>query len=317
MLSYVAGRSGLEIEDTWELPTKNIVTFDPKAEDIWECEEEETEFYTFQSRGYNYGAGFQRHEQYIPFKETAQEREKREKETEEKREKALTKLKERDILSKRMFEDVGITKGERLRIILYDFKPFNPKQPTLGMWEGCTSLEPYVTVVVYGSNKDTFVTGEEYTGEALCMQLIDPDHLHDSLINYRLVIENKNIEAWDGEEDGGSDSFAEKEITIYQASKEKIIEVREKKFKEDSSSRDDTETADIDFLYIMGPRGISIPSDEWYKLTKHGCGMCAQDIPIEDASFIEWWGENKDSPVCTSCLDDCRKNAKSNYGDLH
>jgi len=31
MLEYVAGRSGLEIEDTWELPIKNLVTFDPKA----------------------------------------------------------------------------------------------------------------------------------------------------------------------------------------------------------------------------------------------------------------------------------------------
>ena len=58
----------------------------------------------------------------------------------------------------------------------------------------------------------------------------------------------------------------------------------------------------------MGPRGITISMDDWNKLMKHGCGMCARDIPIEDAKLIEWWGEHKDQPVCTQCIEDCRRN---------
>ena len=255
---------------------------------------------------------------------------------EEERKKTLNKLKERDKLSKKMFEEVGITKGERVRIMLYDFKPFNPKQPTLGIWEGCTATDPYVTVIVYGNNKDTFVIGEEYTGDALCMQVIDPDHKYMSPLNYRLVIESKSVEEWD--EEDTEDSFAERELIIYHEKKEDITSIREKRFeldksKEessekkslrtisgdivDSSSRDDTETADVDFLYILGPRGVAISHEEWMKLTKHGCGMCAKDISPEESEEMEWWGENKDSPVCPSCISDCHNNAKKNYGDLH
>ena len=345
MLRFVAARSGLKISDTWELPENTIASFDPESNDIWQCDiQEDVEYYKHKYPDYNRNAGF--HQNRQTNQRGTQSSQAGTKETEESREKTKQKIKERDVLNQKLFRECGIKKGEEVELCLYNFSPYNPEHPTAGMWEGCTLDDPYVSVVVYGLASDNYDVEKVYKGEAMCMQIIDPDHELDSKMNYRMVIDNKTI--YDADEFaestiiyadapakiepkpeskklvGRSRTIAEKKESV----KKLLDEVEEKVKREraakeakqggakkksiltisgkiEAGSKGDGEgefgTSDVDFLYLMGPRGLAIPYSEWVELTKHGCGICVQDISPKDAKEVAWWGDLQTDPVCPDC----------------
>jgi len=300
MLNYVSNRSGLVIEDSWELPEERIVSFDPKAKDIWEeCTIQKVEYlYDWRANGYDrngfphYGAANQVTKKKTP-ERTAKDQEEKDK--------AEKRFKERDRVSKGAFERLGLEKGSEVRFMLWDFKAYNEAYPDAGIWEGCTMEEPFVTCVVYGARKHEYTIGEEYLGNGMSMTKIDPNVGEDSLLNFKLTVKHDSIKMYTGDLD---DEYAESTIIL-------ASEVHEEKKKElvifgDTVDLDETETANIDFLYIIGPRGIVISNNDWRELTKHGCGLCAADLNPDDSKYMEWWGENHDSPVCPKCSEIAR-----------
>ena len=312
MLHYVAGRAGLKIKDTWELPIKTIVTFNPKDKDIWgSCIQEEVEYLTYgRANGYDTN-GFPHHGEgtdwYGSNQRSKKEREEAAAKVKKEREKTEERFKKRDEMSAKMFKHLGIKKGDNLHFIVWDFKPYNDKYPDMGIWEGCTMDEPYVTVYLYGMTEQAFEIGEDYMGEALSMGCLDESESSTRVSNFKLTIANQTVERLDEDEHAETTIILASEVK--DTSKKELI-IPEKKsiltisgvIEESSENgRGGTESADVDFLYILGPRGIAISADDWGELTKHGCGSCACDLDTKDSFDVEWMGENKDQPVCGSC----------------
>lgn len=322
MLSFTAGRTGLTLEDTWDLPTNCIASFDPESKDIWECDiTKNVEFYKYPfsqsyGRGYENGYDASFHGQdYLPFKgrtdtKTEEERKKDAEAAKAQREKALNKVKNRDVESNKIFKEMGLKKGDKVEFVLYDFKPYNNRYPDTGMWEGCTTKKPYTTTILYGHSGKDHAVGDEFIGECNIMQRIDPTSKSDDPNDWRLVINNTTLS-----ETLEDNEYAESVILLEDKSVKKhrgILTIsgrvdpldEEEEEAEEDTGREGTETDDASFLYVMGPRGIAISERDWNHLTKHGCGICAKDLDISEAKDLEWWGETKCDPVCPSCLDE-------------
>jgi len=80
---------------------------------------------------------------------------------------------------------------------------------------------------------------------------------------------------------------------------------------------DETETGNVDFVYLVGPRGTTIPKHEFDSLTKHGCSSCTGNIFPEDAESMEWWGSDNTNPICPSCVEEFYKLAEQDKGRRH
>lgn len=70
-----------------------------------------------------------------------------------------------------------------------------------------------------------------------------------------------------------------------------------------SNRKDNLATVKPSKVYVAGPDGRYIPSEEFLELTEKGCSNCGAVLTLDDSDTILWGGELKDSPICGSCVD--------------
>lgn len=179
MLEFLISRAGYEVDQITELPVGKLISFDPFSDNIKDYESQDVDFFV-----YNYSGGTKAHSGYGFQRSNVTEAKEEGKEENE----TTRSFRESNIEG--MFKDVGIVKGESLQCCMYEFRPFEKGDGKMGVWEGATCHEPFVTVMAYGTRKTEFDTGEVYAMNSLSMQVSILPNFPKAIKENRVIVDH-------------------------------------------------------------------------------------------------------------------------------
>lgn len=280
MLEYVAGRTGVLLEDIYDVPEEYLLSFDPNSKKISNFDERKVKFkpaYSYNSNNYHKGNNVKKKEN----KDTTLKKEEGNK--------------ERELLIDSRLKEIGITNGERIDITMYTFTPFKNTKKKRGTWEGCTLGDVYSSVVCYGASKKLFDVGDNYTGIVIGVTCDAPEGVKPNpYTDYKIIVSNDSIKG-EGEE-------AEAVILLKDDKGVKgDAPFRESPILLPPFKGEKDDKPNVEFLYLRGPHNIDIPRKSWEALVANGCSYCGGNIFPHEAEFVEWDGEYGDDPLCPDC----------------
>jgi len=297
MLRWLAQRNKITLDTVYDLTPGNLIEFDPFSTDIINYNIKQVETYKHAWYGGKRNTNHNTHQS------------NNSKKTESKpplsprMDNQPKPSDTRDDRNQKMFEVVDVKEGDLLKFSLYDFTPFNQDRTDRGYYIGFTVEEPYVTVRIYGLDNNALDIGSTYHGLAKSMYNDSRSHAISiaNSFDYHVIVDQHTLDQLTDSE-GRELSTAKKEEPPFQ---KKQLPIALPEYTVDDL--EGQETANIDFLYLMGPRGIAIPRKDWDDLTRHGCSMCQKTLDPSDAQLIRWAGEYRNQPICPSCAKDCEE----------